>query len=200
MSEQVPIAEQLNIDDSAKVTKPNESNDLGDIQTNDDESMKNHLEEMEKEAVKLRELHTKLSEEVDQDQQEKRDIDARSIYIGNVDYGTTPLELQQHFSGCGVVNRVTIPTNKFNGQPKGFAYLEFADVASVDKAVATLDQSQFRDRELKVMAKRTNVPGLSSTNRGSFRGRGSLRGFRGGFRGRWRGARGFRGSSRFTPY
>ena len=75
----------------------------------------------------------------------KRDTDARSIYIGNVDYGSTPLELQQHFSSAGVVNRVTILTNKFTGQPKGFAYLEFADTDAVNKAVATLDGSTFRN-------------------------------------------------------
>ena len=29
-----------------------------------------------------------------------------------VDYGTTPEELQLHFNGCGTVNRVTILTDK----------------------------------------------------------------------------------------
>lgn len=35
-----------------------------------------------------------------------------------VDYGTTPEELQQHFSACGAINRVTILTDRF-GNPKG---------------------------------------------------------------------------------
>jgi RNA recognition motif-containing protein len=34
-----------------------------------------------------------------------------------VDYGTTPEELQQMFANCGTVNRVTILTDKF-GNPK----------------------------------------------------------------------------------
>lgn len=133
-----------------------------------------------------------------QTDEEKRDIDSRSVYIGNVDYATAPAELQQHFASAGVVHRVTILINKFTGQPKGFAYLEFVDQDSVNKAVATLDGSLFRDRELKVSAKRTNIPGISSTNRGGRGGRG--RG-RGGFRARGgRGRGGFRGGSRFTPY
>lgn len=131
---------------------------------------------------------------------ERRESDARSVYIGNVDYPTTPLELQQHFSPAGTVNRVTIMTNKVTGQPKGFAYLEFSDVDSMNKAVATLDGSIFRDRPLKVLPKRTNIPGVNA-NRGGLRGRGRA-GFRG--RGAFRGRAGFRGrgrgAPRFNPY
>lgn len=97
-------------------------------------------------------------------------------------------------------------TNKVTGQPKGFAYLEFSDAEAVNKAVATLDGSSFRERELKVLPKRTNIPGVNA-NRGGFRGgRGGIRG-RGGFRGRggMRGRGGFRGrggrgGARFNPY
>ena len=129
----------------------------------------------------------------------KRDVHSRSIYIGNVNYSATPQELQMLFSKSGVVNRVTIMTNKFTQQPKGFAYLEFADEDAVNKAVATQDGVVFRDRELKVSAKRTNVPGYSTTNRGRGRGRGGFRG-RGSFRGRGRGGGAFRGATRFAPY
>ncbi|KAI5956003.1 hypothetical protein KGF57_003489 [Candida theae] len=131
---------------------------------------------------------------------ERRDSDARSVYIGNVDYPTTPLELQQHFSPVGVVNRVTIMTNKVTGQPKGFAYLEFSTVDEMNRAVEKLDGSTFRDRQLKVLPKRTNIPGVNAARggfrargRGGFRGRGG-RGGRAGFRGRGRGA------ARFNPY
>lgn len=180
-------------------TISSESNDASTAE--EAEQIRLRMEEMEKEAAKLRELHSQLSNANNESDQEKKDIDSRSVYIGNVDYGTTPLELQQHFSSAGVVNRVTILMNKFTGQPKGFAYLEYADIDGVNKAVATLDGSLFRERELKVNAKRTNLPGLSSSNRGAFRGgrgRGGFRG-RGGIRG-GRGRGGFRGASRFTPY
>ena len=42
----------------------------------------------------------------------------RSIYVGNVEYATTPEELQQLFQSCGTVNRVTILSDKFEN-PKG---------------------------------------------------------------------------------
>ena len=102
----------------------------------------------------------------------------RSVYVGNVDYGATAEELEAHFHGCGSINRVTILCNKYDGNPKGFAYVEFADKDSVDTAMA-LDDSLFRGRQIKVMPKRTNKPGLSTTNRPP-RGRGfRARGYRG---------------------
>merc|ERR1719273_103995 len=132
--------------------------------------------------------------------EEKVEVDARSVYVGNVDYGATAEELEQHFHGCGSINRVTILCNKYDGTPKGFAYVEFADKDSVDTAMA-LDDSLFRGRQIKVMPKRTNKPGISSTNRpprgrGGFRGRG-YRG-RGGF-GAIRRPR-FRGRGYYSPY
>ena len=71
------------------------------------------------------------------------------MYIGNVDYGATAEELEQHFHGCGSINRVTILCNKFDGTPKGFAYIEFVDKDSVETAMA-LDDSLFRGRQIKV--------------------------------------------------
>lgn len=66
-----------------------------------------------------------------------------------MDYGATAEELEQHFHGCGSINRVTILCNKWDGQPKGFAYIEFGDKDSVQTAMA-LDESLFRGRQIKV--------------------------------------------------
>jgi polyadenylate-binding protein 2 len=57
--------------------------------------------------------------------------------------------LEQHFHGCGSINRVTILCNKFDGHPKGFAYIEFAERDSVQTAMA-MDESLFRGRQIKV--------------------------------------------------
>lgn len=83
--------------------------------------------------------------------EEKMEVDNRSIYVGNVDYGATAEELEQHFHGCGSINRVTILCNKFDGHPKGFAYIEFGDRDSVQTAMA-MDESLFRGRQIKVIS------------------------------------------------
>uniref|UniRef100_A0A3B4AIQ4 RRM domain-containing protein n=1 Tax=Periophthalmus magnuspinnatus TaxID=409849 RepID=A0A3B4AIQ4_9GOBI len=108
------------------------------------------------------------------------DADNRSVYVGNVDYGATADELEIHFNGCGPVNRVTILCDRFSGHPKGFAYIEFSDRESVESAIG-LHETLFRGRVLKVLPKRTNMPGISTTDRGAHRGgqpRGRARGFR----------------------
>mmetsp|Transcript_19520 Transcript_19520/g.47121 ORF Transcript_19520/g.47121 Transcript_19520/m.47121 type:complete len:227 (+) Transcript_19520:104-784(+) len=134
--------------------------------------------------------------------------DGHSIYVGQVDYGTTPEELLAHFEACGTVERVTIVCDKYTGKPKGFAYLEFQTEAAVENAVK-LDGSEFKGRNLKVTHKRVNVSGFHYQQEGGGRGYGGRggrggRGFRGGGRGRggYRGGRGFRGRGRggYHPY
>nr|XP_045581097.1 polyadenylate-binding protein 2-like [Procambarus clarkii] len=95
---------------------------------------------------------------------EKIEVDGRSIYVGNVDYGATAEELAQHFHGCGPVKKVTILSNKYTGHPKGFAYMEFGEIDSVEVAMS-LDGSLFRGRPLKVRPKRTNLPGITTRHR-----------------------------------
>ncbi|XP_054607274.1 polyadenylate-binding protein 2 isoform X3 [Nothobranchius furzeri] len=140
---------------------------------------------MEEEAEKLKELQNEVEKQMNLSPppvgpvimsiEEKMEADGRSIYVGNVDYGATAEELEAHFHGCGSVNRVTILCDKYTGHPKGFAYIEFADKESVRTAMA-LDESLFRGRQIKVGAKRTNRPGISTTDRGFPRGRFRSRG------------------------
>ncbi|XP_019182550.1 PREDICTED: polyadenylate-binding protein 2-like isoform X1 [Ipomoea nil] len=133
------------------------------------DEMKKRLKEMEEEAAALREMQAKVEKEMgavqgDTDpasaasQASKEEVDSRSIFVGNVDYACTPEEVQQHFQPCGTVNRVTILTDKF-GQPKGFAYVEFVEQEAIQEALQ-LNESELHGRQLKVMPKRTNVPGM----------------------------------------
>ncbi|XP_062228468.1 polyadenylate-binding protein 2-like isoform X1 [Phragmites australis] len=128
------------------------------------DEMKRRLKEMEEEAAALREMQAKVAKEmqgVDPNattSENKEEMDARSVFVGNVDYACTPEEVQQHFNSCGTVNRVTILTDKF-GQPKGFAYVEFVEVEAVQEAVK-LNETELHGRQIKVSPKRTNVPGM----------------------------------------
>lgn len=169
------------------------------------EKMKQTLKNMEEEAKKIQEIQEQAS--LDSTKAEKPAItneerDKRSVYVGNVDYGSTAEELIKHFGSCGEIETVTILRDRFTGQPKGFAYIEFKEPTAIASAT-TLNDSLFRSRQLKVTPKRTNVPGISTTNRGRGRGRGRGFGGFGGFRGGYRGRGGFRGRGRggyFQPY
>uniref|UniRef100_A0A803Q944 RRM domain-containing protein n=1 Tax=Cannabis sativa TaxID=3483 RepID=A0A803Q944_CANSA len=156
------------------------------------DDMKKRLKEMEDEAVALREMQAKVEKEMGSVQEpsaaasqaSREEVDSRSVFVGNVDYACTPEEVQQHFQSCGTVNRVTIRTDKF-GQPKGYAYVEFVEVEAVQEAIL-LNESELHGRQLKVSAKRTNIPGMKQ-----FRGRRANPAM-GGFRSR--------GPNPFTPF
>ena len=147
--------------------------------------MQRKIEEMEREAEKLRSLAPAnesipsgegyehgVEEEEDLPAGETLESDKRSVYVGQVDYGATPEELQEHFKSCGTINRITILVDKWTGSPKGYAYVEFADEDSVQNAVL-LNDTMFRGRQIKVTAKRTNIPGM---NRKGGKGRGKGKG------------------------
>jgi len=166
----------LNIGDSGDAALKDITEDSG-VEDPELEAIKARVREMEEEAEKLKEMQTEVDKQMNMSSptatpaaapfptpEEKVEADNKSIYVGNVDYGATAEELEQHFHGCGSVNRVTILCDKFTGHPKGFAYIEFADKDSVITAMA-LDESLFRGRQIRCGPKRTNRPGISSTNR-----------------------------------
>lgn len=125
------------------------------------EAIKARVKEMEEEAEKLKQLQSEVNKQmtmgsptgltpiVPMSAEEKLEIDNRSIYVGNVDYGATAEELEAHFHGCGSINRVTILCNKADGHPKGFAYIEFGSKDFVDTALA-MNETLFRGRQIKV--------------------------------------------------
>ena len=88
---------------------------------------------------------------------ETEERDKRSIFVGNVDYSTSTEELRAVFKECGPIERVTIPTDRGTGRPKGYAYIEFVDTSSVIKAEG-MNEKIFKSRKLKVLPKRNNVP------------------------------------------
>ncbi|KAF9363559.1 cytoplasmic RNA-binding protein [Mortierella sp. NVP85] len=150
---------------------------MSDDTDKDIKAMKQRVKEMEAEAAKLREMQAQAERDLNMSEEDKELVDARSVYVGNVDWGSTPEELQAHFQSCGTINRITILCDKWTGHPKGYAYVEFADPSSVANAMV-LNESLFRARLIKVTPKRTNVPGMAARGRG--RGRGSRGGFGGG--------------------
>ncbi|KAJ7312018.1 hypothetical protein JRQ81_006348 [Phrynocephalus forsythii] len=183
-----------------------ETQDLGQVEDPELEAIKAKVREMEKEDAWLEELQAEAGSLILRASpgripglplpgttKEKVEADQRSIYVGNVDYGGTARELESHFNGCGQIHRVTILCDKFSGHPKGYAYIEFADRSAM-KAAMELDETTFRGRIIKVLPKRTNMPGISSTDRGGSRGHFHGRGaqprrssFRGGLPSRLRG-------------
>ncbi|KAF9160738.1 cytoplasmic RNA-binding protein [Actinomortierella ambigua] len=170
-------AEDSNVNQALVDVRDDDIDNIGDEEI---EAMKQRVKEMEAEAAKLREMQAQAEKDMNMGEEDKEAVDARSVYVGNVDWGSTPEELQAHFQSCGTINRITILCDKWTGHPKGYAYVEFADPSSVANAMV-LNESLFRNRLIKVIPKRTNIPGMSARGRG--RGGGGGGGYRGGYRG-----------------
>jgi RNA recognition motif-containing protein len=74
----------------------------------------------------------------------------KNIYVGNLDFRTTEEELQKAFGVYGQVDRVNIVTDKNTGQKRGFAFVEMANDAEGEKAIAVLNGSLMDGRTVSV--------------------------------------------------
>ncbi len=102
------------------------------------------------------------------------------LYIGNVSRDVTEDDLREAFQAFGQVSEVTIVKDKFNGVPKGFAFVEMPVQAEAQKAMDSLKGTDLKGRSLDINEAR---PRTERSNRGGgFGNRGG--GNRGGGR-RW---------------
>jgi RNA recognition motif-containing protein len=72
------------------------------------------------------------------------------IFVGNLSWEAAEEELNALFAECGEVTSVKIVTDKFTGQPKGFAFVEMASDADARKAIEALNGTMLKDRALTV--------------------------------------------------
>ncbi|KAH7854979.1 hypothetical protein Vadar_019780 [Vaccinium darrowii] len=124
------------------------------------QEVKQKLRKIEMEMFKLRtkqlemkkdgQLHVSSNSGVIKHSEE--DVTSRTVLVTNVHFAATEEALSLHFAKCGVVLKVVILNDMFNGQPKGSAYITFANKESVDKAVS-LSGTSFFSRIVKVTRK-----------------------------------------------
>ena len=76
------------------------------------------------------------------------------IYVGNLSFDVTEEELQTEFASFGEVESVAIPTDKYSGRPRGFAFVEMPSVSEGQAAITGLNGKILKDRTLTVNAAR----------------------------------------------
>ena len=97
------------------------------------------------------------------------------IYVGNLSFDVTEEELRGEFASFGKVESVAIPTDRYSGRPRGFAFVEMPSVSEGQAAIAALNGKTLKDRTLTVSAARPR-----SDDRGSSYGGRKSGGFGGG--------------------
>ncbi|ONK68559.1 uncharacterized protein A4U43_C05F13250 [Asparagus officinalis] len=127
-----------------------------DVDDQDPQSSKERLKEIEEEAGALREMHAKVEKEMSAVQVSYWKIMFAPWFNISLCFHSSSGAASQ--AEKEEVDSRSIYVDKF-GQPKGFAYVEFVEVEAVQNALP-LNESELHGRQLKVSAKRTNVPGM----------------------------------------
>ena len=71
-----------------------------------------------------------------------------SIYVGNLSYDVTKDDLTTVFAEYGTVSRVSLPTDRETGRPRGFGFVEMA--SGGDDAINALNGKDHGGRSLNV--------------------------------------------------
>ena len=82
----------------------------------------------------------------------------KNIYVGNISFQTSEQDLDAAFSAYGQVDRVQIVKDRDTGQSRGFAFVEMANNAEADKAMAALNGADMGGRTLTVNEARPREP------------------------------------------
>jgi RNA recognition motif-containing protein len=75
---------------------------------------------------------------------------ARTLYVGNLSYGTTEDTLQTLFAEFGQIESVRLITDRYTGRSKGFAFVEMATEDAAKEAISALNGRQVDEREIRV--------------------------------------------------
>ena len=119
---------------------------------------------------------------------------AKRLFIGGLPYATTEPELRELLSKAGTISSVTVITDRYTGQGKGFGFVEMATDEEADKAIKLLNGTDFGGRKIVVNEAR---PMEERRPQRDFERGGGYRGGRGGDRRGGRGRSGGYGQKRW---
>ena len=91
-----------------------------------------------------------------------------NIYVSNLSFNVQDEDLKSYFAEYGEVSSAKVITDKFTQRSKGFGFVEMADDAAGQKAIAELDGAMVDGRGIKVMVARPKEdrPSNGGGNRG----------------------------------
>ncbi|MFC1964921.1 RNA recognition motif domain-containing protein [Chloroflexota bacterium] len=104
------------------------------------------------------------------------------IYVGNISFDVTEDEIAAEFGTYGKVESVAIPSDKFSGRPRGFAFVEMASKPEAEAAITGLNGKMLKERTIVVNESRPRTDsrgGGSYGNRSGGYGSGGYGGGRG---------------------
>jgi RNA recognition motif-containing protein len=73
-----------------------------------------------------------------------------NIYVGNLAYAVTEEDLRQAFEGYGQVERTSVISDRLTGRSRGFGFVEMVNDAEAQAAIAALNETPLKGRNLLV--------------------------------------------------
>lgn len=104
----------------------------------------------------------------------------KNIFVGNLSFGATEDSVRGMFEAYGVVDRVSIITDRDTGRSRGFAFVEMPNDSEADRAITALNGANHGGRTLNVNEARPKTERGGGGGGGGYRGGGGGGG-RGGF-------------------
>lgn len=93
------------------------------------------------------------------------------LYVGNLSYSTTDETLREAFEEYGLVETVTIITDRETGRPRGFGFVEMPNDEEAQSAIDAMNGQQLDGRPLTVNEAQARPP-RGGGGRGGFGGGG----------------------------
>jgi len=87
------------------------------------------------------------------------------LFVGNLPYTATEVDLREHLSAVAQPTHVFMPLDRATGRPRGFAFVEFSEREQADEAIRRFNGQPFMGRPLAVSEARARdeAPGSRSS-------------------------------------
>ena len=72
------------------------------------------------------------------------------LYVGNLSFDTTEIDLQDHFAQAGTVSEAALMQDKFTGKSRGFAFITMSSSEEAQKAISLFHGQALQGRPLTV--------------------------------------------------
>src|SRR3954454_18440062 len=99
----------------------------------------------------------------------------KRLYVGNLSFNTTELDLRQLLGDSGTVTDAKLVMDRDTGRPRGFGFVEMSTDAEAAKAINNLTGRECRGRALAVNEAQERSSGGGGGGRGGGGGGGGRR-------------------------
>jgi RNA recognition motif-containing protein len=97
-----------------------------------------------------------------------------NIYVGNLSYNATDVTIREAFESFGEVTSARVIKDKYNGQSRGFGFVEMPAQSQAQTAIRSLNGKEILGKQISVNEARLRTDqGRTGGGQMDYRGRGN---------------------------